>query len=242
MASKRMFSLSVTDTDAFLDMPTSTQALYFHLGMHGDDDGFVGSPKKIVRSAGCGNDDLKLLITKGFIIPFDSGVVVIRDWSINNYIQNDRYRPTVYTAEKAKLKQDEAKRYILATDLDTPCIQTVSNMDTQISIDKVRLEENRKGESESSSAGAPTLDDVRDYVRDNGLSIDADRFYYKYAPQGWKTDTGNPITDWRGLCKRWQLTEAEHRKEDKPRNGYSLGSGQNPEADPRWQSVHYDIE
>lgn len=100
--------------------------------------------------------------------------------------------------------------------------------------------ENNRGESESAST--PTLEDVRSYVTDNGLSIDADKFYYTYQPQGWRTSAGNPITDWRGLCKRWQLTEAEHWKEDKPRNGYCLGSGQNPEADPRWQSVHYDIE
>lgn len=84
MANKRMFSLSVVDTDRFLDMPVSTQALYFHLGMHGDDDGFVSSPRKIARAAGCNDDDLRLLIQKNYIIPFESGVVVITDWRLNN--------------------------------------------------------------------------------------------------------------------------------------------------------------
>ena len=101
MAQRRMFSLSVTGTDVFLDMPVSTRASHFHLGMHGDDDGFVGSPKKIMRAAGCGNDDMKLLAAKGFIIPFDSGVVVLRDWRLNNTLKsNDRYHETLYQSEK----------------------------------------------------------------------------------------------------------------------------------------------
>lgn len=91
MARRRMFSLDVVDTDAFTEMPVSAQALYFHLGMHGDDDGFVSSPRKIEKSVGCNSDDLKLLVAKGFIIPFDSGVVVIRDWNANNTLKNDRY-------------------------------------------------------------------------------------------------------------------------------------------------------
>ena len=93
MALKRMFSLSVTDTDKFLDMSVSAQALYFHLGMHGDDDGFVSSPRKIARSVGCNDDDLRLLASKGYIIPFESGVIVIADWNINNTLKNDRYHP-----------------------------------------------------------------------------------------------------------------------------------------------------
>ena len=103
MAQKRMFSLKVVETDKFLDMPTSAQCLYFHLGMHGDDDGFVSSPKRITQLCGCNPDDLKLLATKGFIIPFDSGVCVIKDWRINNTLKNDRYTPSLYSSEKALL-------------------------------------------------------------------------------------------------------------------------------------------
>ena len=75
MAAKRMFSIDVVDTDKFLDMPVSTQALYFHFGMRADDDGFVASPRKIVKIANCTNDDLKVLISKGYVIPFQSGVI-----------------------------------------------------------------------------------------------------------------------------------------------------------------------
>lgn len=112
MAVKRMFSLQVVETDLFLDMPTSAQALYFHLGMHGDDDGFVTAPRKIMRSVGCSNDDMRLLISKGYIIPFESGVIVIKDWNVNNNLRNDRYRPTIYTAEKGRLEKDSTGRYL----------------------------------------------------------------------------------------------------------------------------------
>lgn len=131
MAQRRMFSLAVTDTDAFQDMPTSSQALYFHLGMHGDDDGFVGSPKKIARAAGCNADDIKLLITKGFIIPFESGVVVIRDWRVNNTLKNDRYHETLYQAEKALLSVNKAGAYELGASMETTCFQIGTNAEPE---------------------------------------------------------------------------------------------------------------
>lgn len=147
MAEKRMFAKTIIDSDAFLDMSLSTQALYFHLSMRADDDGFVNNPKKIQRMIGAGDDELKMLIAKKFIIPFESGVCVIKHWRIHNYIQNDRYKETVYKEEKAHLilKENKAYKYV-----DTPCIQTVSKPETQIRLDKTRedknrLEENRLG-------------------------------------------------------------------------------------------------
>ena len=95
MAKKRMFSLEVVDTDDFLSMPSGAQALYFQLGMHGDDDGIVASPQKIMRAARCRKADMEKLISRGYIIPFDSGVIAIRDWRINNDLKNDRYRYTI---------------------------------------------------------------------------------------------------------------------------------------------------
>lgn len=97
MANKRMFSLDIVDTDMFLEMPASTQALYFHLSMRADDDGVVSSPKKIVKIVGCAMDDLRLLVTKGYVIPFDNGVVVVTHWNINNnQIRSDRYKASRY--------------------------------------------------------------------------------------------------------------------------------------------------
>ena len=101
-----MFAKTIIDSDAFLDMPLSTQCLYFHLSMRADDDGFVNNPSKIQRMIGANDDDLKTLIAKQFLIPFDSGVVVIRHWRIHNYIQSDRYHPTAYQDEKAKLQAE----------------------------------------------------------------------------------------------------------------------------------------
>lgn len=98
-----MFSQQITNSDAFLDMPTSSQNLYFHLNMNADDDGFVSSPKTVMRITSAKDDDLKILIAKKFIIPFDSGIVVIKHWRINNYIRSDRYKPTAYVEEFSRL-------------------------------------------------------------------------------------------------------------------------------------------
>lgn len=120
MARKRMFDLEVVDTDLFLEMPQSTQNLYFHLGMRADDDGFVSNPKKIIRTIGANEDDLKILFTKQFIIPFESGVVVIRHWKLNNYLRKDRHTETIYKEEKRKLVEDENGVYNLDIKLGIP--------------------------------------------------------------------------------------------------------------------------
>lgn len=139
MARKRMFSKQITDSDSFMDMPLSSQALYFHLNMNADDDGFVNSPKRISRMIGASDDDLKLLIAKKFIIPFESGIVVVKHWRMHNTIQKDRYTPTVYTEEKEMLIEKENKAYSL---LETECIQNGNKMYTQTRQDKNRLDKN----------------------------------------------------------------------------------------------------
>jgi hypothetical protein len=109
-----MFSKRIVDTDAFLDMPLSARLLYYDLAMRADDDGFVASPKKILRVVGCSEDDLETLIARQFIIPFQSGICVIRDWRIHNYIRSDRYRETQYIAEKRQLILCENGAYQIA--------------------------------------------------------------------------------------------------------------------------------
>lgn len=104
MAQRRMFSKRITDTDKFLDMSLSTQALYFHLNMAADDDGFIDRPKTIQRTIGASEDDFKILVAKQFIVPFDSGVVVIKDWYIHNFIRKDTYQPTLYQEEKRMIE------------------------------------------------------------------------------------------------------------------------------------------
>jgi hypothetical protein len=136
MAQRRMFSLQIVDTDAFLDMPQSSQLLYFHLAMRADDDGFVSNPKKIARSTGASDDDFKVLLTKRFLLSFDSGVVVIKHWRIHNYIQKDRYNETKYTDELSRISVKDNGSY-------TECTQDVSSLDTQVRLGKVRLEETK---------------------------------------------------------------------------------------------------
>lgn len=156
MAGKRMFSKVVIDSDAFIDMPLSTQALYFHLSMRADDDGFVNNPKRIQRMIGCGDDDLKLLIAKSFIIPFDSGIVVITHWKIHNYIQKDRYKETVYLEEKSQLGLETNKAYSLLN-VQPPCIQNVSKMEAQIRLDKTRLDEDSVDENSVDTDDVPDM-------------------------------------------------------------------------------------
>lgn len=116
--SKRMFSCDVVDTDKFLDMPVSARCLYYDLGMRADDDGFI-SPKKVLRLTGASDDDLRILIARDFVIPFESGVIVIKDWKLNNYLRKDRYFPTKYTEEKSKLSLLENGSYAIGEVMDT---------------------------------------------------------------------------------------------------------------------------
>lgn len=113
MAERRMFAKTIIDSDAFLEMPSTSQLLYFHLSMRADDDGFVNKPKSVMRMIGCKDDDLMLLFGKKFLIPFESGVVVIKHWKIHNYIRRDTYTETKYKAEKASLETDENNAYRL---------------------------------------------------------------------------------------------------------------------------------
>lgn len=139
MARRRMFNLDIIDTDLFIEMPQSSRLLYYELCMRADDDGFVSSPKKIQRVVGCSDDDFKVLITKKFIIPFETGVVVIRHWKIHNYIQKDRYKETLYSEEKRLLSQEENGAYRL---MDTSCIQNGDTGKDSIELVKDSIDNN----------------------------------------------------------------------------------------------------
>ena len=201
MAERRMFAKTIIDSDAFLDMPLSTQALYFHLSMRADDDGFINNPKKIQRMVGCADDDLRVLIAKNFIIPFESGIVVIKHWRIHNYLQNDRYKPTVYTDEKSRLTLKENKAYTLNDGVYTPCIQDVSRMDTQYSIDKVSKD--KDSVEKQKRFAPPTVDEVSAYCKERKNTVNAQRFVDFYASKGWKV--GNqPMKDWKAAVRTWE--------------------------------------
>lgn len=129
MAERRMFSKTIVDSDAFLEMPLSTQALYFHLSMRADDDGFLNNARKIQRIIGASDDDLKLLVMKRFVIAFDDGIIVVKHWRMNNYLRKDRYTPTVYQDEFAMLSIKDNGAYTIS---DTAGIPLGNHCETQV--------------------------------------------------------------------------------------------------------------
>lgn len=151
MAEKRMFSSNVIDSDAFLDMSPTARLLYYDMGMRADDDGFIDSPKKIMRIIGASDSDLKELIDNGFVLRFESGVIVIRHWYVNNRVRRDTYHETIYTEEKSRLLLEKNNVYQLRNDSVTDTLQTCDEIGSQIrggedGIDKDRLGKDRLGE------------------------------------------------------------------------------------------------
>lgn len=143
MAERRMFAKTIIDSDAFLDMPITARLLYYDLGMRADDDGFVNSPKKIMRMIGASQDDLNILVAKKFIIPFDNGVVVIKHWRIHNYIRKDTYNETTYKDQKSLLALDENKAYTKVNEeIYIDSRRVVDGSSTQVSIGKVSIGNN----------------------------------------------------------------------------------------------------
>ena len=177
MAEKRMFAKSILNSDVFLDLPAKSQNLYFHLCMDADDDGFVNSPKRIQRTVGAESTDFEALTEKAFIIPFDSGICVIRHWLVHNCIQKDRYKKTVYSTEREQLSVGSDKVYNIS---DTDCLQSVSEVDTQIRLVKNSIEKNSK------EFITPTFQEICDYCNTRNNNIDPQQFLDYYNANGWK--------------------------------------------------------
>jgi hypothetical protein len=175
MAEKRMFAKSIVLSDAFLDMPLSARCLYFTLGMLADDDGFVGSPKSIMRQCGASQDDMAVLLQKRFVLGFESGVIVIKHWRINNYLQKDRKKDTTYLEELSTLELDSKGAYTEKKGMYTDCIQNVYKLDTQNSIDKnsidkISLDKNSNNTTKKSADGLTditTVDELKRILRGN---------------------------------------------------------------------------
>ena len=171
MAERRMMAKSVIDTDAFLDMPASTQSLYFHMLLRADDDGFIASPKGILRIIGASDDDLKLLLAKQYLFRFESGVVVIKDWKIHNYIKSDRYKPSMHP-ERELLTITANKEYTLINsdenEMEPKCIQNGTKMEPECiqngTIGKVRLGKVRLVKNNTLSSKHDFADEIIQYL------------------------------------------------------------------------------
>lgn len=240
MANRRMFARSITDSDAFTDMPLSSQALYFHLGMSADDDGVVNNPKRIQRCIGASDDDLTVLAAKRFVIPFDSGVIVIKHWKVNNYIRPDRYNATNYTSEIMQLVEDGNGAYALPSSepVEQLGIPTVDQRYTSgipdgiptVDPGKVRLGKDSLGKARLDKDGGkpperaqfkkPTLDEVAAYIQESGYNIDPQRFIDYYESNGWHVGKSS-MKDWRAAIRNWV------------RNSKESGKGVSPNAEIR---------
>ena len=206
MAQRRMFSRKITETDRFLEMPLSSQALYFHLNMGADDEGFIDKAKTIQRTIGASDDDMKLLIAKGFLIPFDSGVVVIRHWRIHNYIRSDRFQSTLHQDEKTQLEYDHSKTAMLK-----PLENVIPNghhLDTQDRVSKVSLDKDSLTTYPKEIDNIPYKEIIdylnsktgkkyRDNVQKNKSLIKA-RWSEGYRLEDFKQVIDNMVKDWSG--------------------------------------------
>lgn len=241
MAEKRMFTQKIIDSDAFLDMPLSSQALYFHLNMRADDDGFVNNPKRIQRTVGASEDDLKLLIVKRFVICFDrSGVIVIKHWKMHNTLRKDRYNPTQYQEELQTLELKENNSY---TEKGGDALATIwqpngNQMEPQYSIGKNRLVEDSIDYSSdepepsppSSKSKKPTKHKYGEYK--NVLLTDAEleklkEEYPDYEERidnlsGYLESTGKSYKSHYATIRNWARKDAEKKpvyvQPEKPKN------------------------
>ena len=165
MARKRMFDNDIINQDEFLELPSEAKALYFLLGMEADDEGFV-APRRVLRLHNINNDNLKILIAKGYLIPFESGVVVITDWKRNNYLDKNKIKSTIYVDEIKLLNFDEEKqRYVLNVVIPTvkpelnQSLTEVKQKFTQYRVVENRVDENSIDENSSSSSVSENLYD-----------------------------------------------------------------------------------
>lgn len=223
MAERRMFAKSIIDSDAFLDMPLSAQALYFHLSMRADDEGFLGNAKRVRSMIGASEDDFKLLIVKRFVIVFEDGITVIRHWRVHNIIQKDRFKETIYVDERSRLGFDKNKTYTEC--VETPCIQVGNETETQVRLGKGSLGKERLGEESAPPSAAasnsrfvkPTLEEITEYCRlERKNNVDPQAFFDFYESKGWRV--GNqPMKDWKASVRTWERREKPKAQQpDKP--------------------------
>lgn len=220
MAERRMFALKIIDSDAFLDMPTSSQNLYFHLSMRADDDGFISSPKKVMRMIKASDDDIKILLAKRFLLSFDTGIVVIKHWRLHNYIAKDRYTATIYKEEKEKLFTKENGSYTDHPEVvSIPYTGCIHNDDTG-KVRLVKLSEDKNSEEKKPDKPVkatrvrkefipPTLEQVELYVLEKQLVINPNKFIDWYSKTEWKDNEGKKVKNWKMKAINWDSREKE---------------------------------
>ena len=209
MAERRMMAKSIIKSDQFLEMPMSSQLLYFHLLLDADDDGFINAPKSIMRVIGAKDDDMRVLQAKGYTIPFDSGVIVIKHWRMHNSLRKDRYNPNPQLEnERKQLIINDRKEYELVTTWQPTGNQLATNGYHSIGKDSIGKDSIGSGRDKSQPTRThftpPTLEEVKAYCIERNNNIDAEYFIDFQEARGWVLSNGKKMKDWKATIRTWE--------------------------------------
>lgn len=208
MAERRMFTKKITNSDEFISMPHSSQNLYFHLNMEADDEGFVNGVKRIMRTINANEDDLRILITKRFLIVFESGVIVIKHWKLHNSIRNDRFKPTDYITEKAQIIEKDNGIY---TDLQPNDNQETTTWVHRLGKDSIGKDSIGK-KKRTSHFVPPSLEELQSFILEHGYNVNAETFINHYEAVGWRVGK-NKMKDWKAAVRSWNSRNKEVKKQ-----------------------------
>lgn len=235
MAERRMFTKKVTDDDNFMALSSSAQALYLHLSMSADDDGFCNQVSISMYKAHASIQDLQALLEKRYVYQFDSGVIVIKHWRMANALRKDRYTPTAFQEELAKLDIKENGAY---TWLPDGC-QVVAACLPQDRLGKDSIDKNREDKDIIGGANAPkqpttrffvpTVEQIEAYCNERNNGIDAEKFFDYYQRQGWRLSNNKPMKDWKAAVRTWERND--HRRQANDSDGI-----------PKWRLASDDID
>lgn len=208
MAERRMFTKKITNSDEFISMPHSSQNLYFHLNMEADDEGFVNGVKRIMRTINANEDDLRILITKRFLIVFESGVIVIKHWKLHNSIRNDRFKPTDYITEKSQIIEKDNGIY---TDLQPNDNQETTTWVHRLGKDSIGKDSIGK-KKRTSHFVPPSLEELQSFILEHGYNVNAETFINHYEAVGWRVGK-NKMKDWKAAVRSWNSRNKEVKKQ-----------------------------
>lgn len=262
-----MFSKEITTSDLFVDMPASTQLLYFHLGMEADDEGFIGNARMLGRAYGASNDDIKLLQAKGFIIVFESGVTVVKDWNLNNRIRKDRLKPTIYQAEKSLLTLDNTGVYLLDNQMTTKPQPNDNQMTTKCPhrLGKDRIGEDRRVEDSGDKLSLVAISEIyqskigiidggqfkqlTEYVTLDGMEVDVVIRAITEAADNSKRNFKYIMAilrNWKqnGIKTIVQVEDRERQRIEQKANSYQNGNNSQPRRTnvPTWSTEPVNTE
>lgn len=216
MAEKRMYSKKVTNSDEFISLSSSAQALYFHLNQEADDDGFNNQIQTAMYKSHASEDDLKILIAKRFVIRFESGVIVIKHWRMHNTLRKDRYTETDYKEEFESLNLTSKGEYTLDMVANWLPDGYHSNNTNTESLSKEKDIRGMGEEGKTKKFQKPTVEEIQMYITEKGYMVNAEKFFNYYESNGWKVGK-NAMKDWKACIRTWNASAKEKVETSKPK-------------------------